>query len=169
MRRLWASLGSLLFFVIAPGTVAGLVPWWITRWRIGAPPAGITSLRWLGALMILIGLVPLAASFARFAWDGLGTPAPVAPPSRLVVSGFYRRVRNPMYVALLVILSGEALVFGDVGIFYWALTFWAGCHLFVTVYEEPTLKRMFGAEYEAYRANVPRWLPRMTPWVSASL
>jgi protein-S-isoprenylcysteine O-methyltransferase Ste14 len=168
MRRFWASLGSVLFFLIAPGTVAGLVPWWITRWQLGAPFGGTAISRWLGAVLIVIGLMPLISSFARFAWDGLGTPAPVAPPSRLVVTGFYRRVRNPMYVALLIVLSGEALFFADMRVFYWALTFWAACHLFVLSYEEPTLTRKFGVEYETYRANVPRWLPRAIPWTTRS-
>ena len=166
MRRFWASLGSILFFFIAPGPVAGLVPWWITRWQLRAPFGGSDFSRLVGAVLIAVGLAPLIASFARFAWDGLGTPAPVAPPSRLVVTGFYRRVRNPMYVALLIILSGEALFFSDVRVFFWALMFWAGCHLFVLGYEEPALKRTFGIEYETYRANVPRWLPRLRPWSS---
>lgn len=164
MRRLWASLGSLLFFGIAPGMVAGLVPWWITEWRLRAPFGDSEVSRWLGAGLIALGLVPLVTSFARFAWVGLGTPAPIAPPTRLVVGGSYRRVRNPMYVALLTILLGEALFFADIRILLWALTFWAGCHLFVLAYEEPALKRQFGAEYESYRANVPRWLPRLRPW-----
>ena len=164
MRRFWASLGSLVFLVIAPGTVAGLVPWWITGWHLGAPFEGAEISRWFGLGLIALGLVPLLTSFARFAWEGLGTPAPIAPPSRLVVGGLYRRVRNPMYVAVLGILLGEALFLADVHVFYWALIFWAACHLFVLGYEEPTLKRTFGAEYQTYRANVPRWLPRATPW-----
>ena len=168
MRRFGASLGSIVFFLIAPGTVAGLVPWWITHWRPGAPFGDNAISRWLGAVLIVTGLAPLLASFARFAWDGLGTPAPIAPPSRLVVTGFYRRVRNPMYVALLMVLSGEALLFADVRVFYWALIFWAACHLFVLGYEEPTLKRKFGPEYDTYRANVRRWLPRLTPWTLPS-
>jgi len=169
MRRFGASLGSIVFFLIAPGTVAGLVPWWITHWRLGAPFGDNAISRWLGAVLIVTGLAPLLASFARFAWDGLGTPAPIAPPSRLVVTGFYRRVRNPMYVALLILLSGEAIFFSDLRVFYWALIFWTGCHLFVLGYEEPTLKRKFGAQYETYRANVPRWLPRIVPWKGPSL
>ena len=95
MTRLWASLGSLVFFILAPGTIAGFVPWWLTRWRIGPPFFGIDALRWVGAALIVLGLLPLFSSFARFAWDGLGTPAPIAPPTNLVVTGFYRRVRKP--------------------------------------------------------------------------
>jgi protein-S-isoprenylcysteine O-methyltransferase Ste14 len=158
----------MLFFLVAPGTVAGLVPWWVTQWRLNAAFGGSQISRWLGAVLIVVGLAPLVASFARFAWEGLGTPAPIAPPSRLVVTGFYRRVRNPMYVALLVILSGEALVLADIRVFYWALIFWAGCHLFVLAYEEPALTRKFGAEYQTYRASVPRWLPRAKPWSAPS-
>src|SRR5215468_11084144 len=89
MRRFWASLGSLVFFILAPGTVVGFVPWWLTRWRIGPPFFGIEPLRWVGAALIVLGLLPLLSSFARFAWDGLGTPAPIAPPTNLVVTGFY--------------------------------------------------------------------------------
>ena len=161
MRRFWASLGSLLFLVIAPGTVAGLVPWWITGWHFGIHGRELAG--WFGLALIVLGLIPLLTSFARFAWEGLGTPAPIAPPTKLVVTGLYRRVRNPMYVALLVILLGEALFFADVRVFYWALMFWAGSHLFVVGYEEPTLKRKFAAEYQTYRASVPRWLPRLRP------
>jgi protein-S-isoprenylcysteine O-methyltransferase Ste14 len=168
MRRFWASLGSLVFFLIAPGTVLGLVPWWITEWQLRAPFGGNGISRWLGAGLIVLGLMPLIASFARFAWDGLGTPAPIAPPSRLVVTGAYRRVRNPIYIALVVVLSGEALFFADVRVLYWALIFWAGVHLVVVGYEEPVLKEKFGAQYETYRTHVPRWLPRMTPWVSTA-
>jgi protein-S-isoprenylcysteine O-methyltransferase Ste14 len=144
--------------------VAGLVPWWITQWQFKPPLAGIAAGRAVGVALILIGLLSLVGSFARFAWTGLGTPAPIAPPNKLVVTGSYRRVRNPMYVALLVVLTGEALLFGDLRVFWWALIFWAGCHVFVTVYEEPTLKRLFGAEYGIYRKNVPRWLPRVRAW-----
>ena len=113
MRRFWASLGSLVFFIVAPGTILGLVPWWLTHWRIGPPFFGIEALRWAGVALIVLGLLPLLSSFARFTWDGLGTPAPIAPPTRLVVTGFYRHVRNPIYIALLTILLGEALLFGD--------------------------------------------------------
>src|SRR5262245_27116032 len=107
MHRFWASLGSLVFFILAPGTVAGFVPGCAPRGRFGPPFFGIEPLRWVGAALIVLGLLPLLSSFARFAWDGLGTPAPIAPPTNLVVTGFYRRVRNPIYVALLIILLGE--------------------------------------------------------------
>jgi len=164
MTRLWASLGSLVFFILAPGTIAGFVPWWLTRWRIGPPFFGIEPLRWVGAALIVLGLLPLLSSFARFAWEGLGTPAPIAPPTNLVVTGFYRRVRNPIYVALLIILLGEALLFGDERVAAWGVLFWLFTFAAVVIYEEPTLRQQFGEEYRTYCKNVPRWVPRLTPY-----
>jgi len=161
MRRFWASLGSLVFFIIAPGTILGLIPWSLTHWHIGPPFLGIDVLRWVGVALIVLGLLPLLSSFARFAWDGLGTPAPIAPPTRLVVTGFYRRVRNPIYVALLVILLGEALLFGDERVAVWGVLFWMFTFAVVVIVEEPALRQQFGTEYETYCRNVPRWLPRL--------
>ncbi|RFB81449.1 methyltransferase family protein [Methylovirgula sp. 4M-Z18] len=161
MQRLWASLGSIVFLVLAPGTVAGLVPWWIADWRLGSDDF---LHRGMGTALIALGLAPLLASFARFAWQGLGTPAPVAPPQHLVVTGCYRHVRNPMYVAVATPLIGEALLFASVGIFAFALIFLIATHLFVIFYEEPTLREKFGDRYMNYRAHVPRWWPLVTPW-----
>ena len=106
----------------------------------------------------------LLDSFGRFALLGLGTPAPVAPPRHLVVSGLYRRVRNPMYVAVLALVLGQALLLGHAVLLEYAAAAWAGFHLFVLLYEEPTLRRSFGAEYERFCANVPRWIPRLRAW-----
>lgn len=164
MRRFWASLGSLVFFILAPGTVAGFVPWWLTRWRVGPPVFGIEALRWVGVALIVLGSLPLLSSFARFAWDGLGTPAPIAPPTNLVVTGFYRRVRNPIYIALLIILLGEALFFGDERVAAWGVLFWLFTFAFVVIYEEPMLRQQFGEEYRTYCKNVPRWVPRVIPY-----
>jgi protein-S-isoprenylcysteine O-methyltransferase Ste14 len=164
MRRLWASVGSMIFLFVAPGTVAGLVPWWITKWQFRPPFLGSSFFRWAGAVLIVAGLMPLVGSFGWFAWEGLGTPAPIAPPIRLVEGGLYRHVRNPMYVAVVVMLLGQALLFADRRVLVWAAVFWLMCHLFVLLYEEPTLARTFGGAYETYRANVPRWIPRLVPW-----
>src|SRR5215831_3630189 len=138
MRRFWASLGSLVFFIIAPGTILGLIPWSFTHWHIGPPLLGIDVLRWVGVALIVLGLLPLLSSFVRFAWDGLGTPAPIAPPTNLVVTGFYRRVRNPIYVALLIILLGEALLFGDERVAAWGVLFWLFTFAVVVIVEEPS-------------------------------
>ncbi len=159
-----AVLGSLLFLVVAPGTVAGLVPWWLSRWELGPPLLGLAPLRALGAVLVVAGAAALLDSVARFALRGLGTPAPVAPPGRLVVTGLYRHVRNPMYVAIVSAVLGQALMLGSTRVLAWALALWLGFHLFVVGYEEPTLRRSFGADYDAYRADVRRWIPRIAPW-----
>ena len=116
-------------------------------------------LRWLGVLFIAAGLPVLLESFARFALEGRGTPAPVLPAARLVVHGFYRYVRNPMYVAVVSVILGQALLLGDVWLLLYAMLVWSGFHLFVLLYEEPKLHGTYGAEYEAYCARVRRWLP----------
>lgn len=167
--RVASVLGSLLFLVVAPGTFAGLLPWWITRWRVLPPLLDWPWLRVLGALLIIFGLPVLLESFGRFALEGRGTPAPIAPPERLVVHGFYRHVRNPMYVAVTSVVLGQGLLLGYAIVLQYALVVLLGFHLFVIGYEEPTLRRSFGAEYEAYCAGVRRWLPRLRPWRSGSM
>lgn len=160
-RRIFAVLGSAVFFVIAPGTVWGLVPWWISRWRVQAPPWDVPPFRVVGGLLILAGLLVVLDSFARFALQGVGTPAPIFPPRHLVVSGFYRYVRNPIYVAGVSAIIGQGLYFGDLRLFEYGALVWLGTHVFVVTYEEPKLRATFGAEYDAYCAHVPRWLPRL--------
>ncbi len=122
----------------------------------------------LGVLLIAAGLPVLLDSFARFALQGLGTPAPVLPPGHLVVTGFFRRVRNPMYVAIVSMILGQGLLFGSTGVLLYGALAWAGFHLFVRGYEEPTLRRRFGPEYDEFCANVPRWIPRLRPWHGAA-
>jgi len=161
MRRCLAVLGSIFFLLLAPGTVAGVVPWWISHWRMQAPLLGFSAFRVAGGLLIAAGTPMLLDSFARFALQGRGTPAPVFPTRHLVVTGLYRYVRNPMYVAVLCVILGQGLVFGNVWVLGYGLLVWLGFHLFVIGYEEPTLSRSFGGEYEAFRANVPRWIPRL--------
>ena len=164
MTRLWAALGSLLFFMIAPGTIVGLIPGSITDWRLKPAFFGVEALRWAGVALAIVGLILLVESFARFVWKGFGTPAPVAPPTKLVVTGFYRRVRNPIYVGLIAIALGEALILGDDRLVFYAAILWLFFHVWVLIIEEPTLMRSFGDEFATFKANVPRWLPRFTPW-----
>jgi protein-S-isoprenylcysteine O-methyltransferase Ste14 len=159
-----AILGTALFLVLAPGTVVGYIPWWISRWHVRPPLLGFTPFRWIGGLLIAIGTVVLLESFARFALQGLGTPAPVFPTKRLVVQGFYRFVRNPMYVAIVSLILGQALLLGDMHVLIYAILAWLVAHLFVLIYEEPTLRKSFGAEYETFCSHVPRWIPRLRPW-----
>jgi protein-S-isoprenylcysteine O-methyltransferase Ste14 len=163
-RRLSAILGSLVFLVVAPGMLAGLGPWWLTRWEVRDTTLANLPVQALGWLLIALGLYVLLESFARFALQGFGTPAPVFPTRKLIVEGFYRFTRNPIYLAVEFIIFGQGLVFGDIRLFLYGVAFWIPCHLFVLFYEEPTLRRTFGTEYEAYTANVPRWLPRLTRW-----
>ncbi len=154
------ALKTLLFTVVVPGSVTILVPYLILTSGDGTPAPGATPLRWLG-------LPPLALGVAIYAWCafdfvsfGRGTPAPIDPPKRLVVRGLYRFTRNPMYVGVLSILCGEALWFGSPALLLYALAVFGMFQTFVVVYEEPTLRRLFGADYERYRAGVPRWVGR---------
>ncbi len=114
--------------------------------------------------MISVGLIPLVSAFAEFVKAG-GTPSPTASPRSLVVAGFNRYVRNPMYVGVLLIILGQALLFGSVDLAIYGVLFWASVAAFVHWYEEPTLSQRFGAAYDAYRRAVPAWRPRLHPWV----
>lgn len=163
MTRPVAVIGSMLFLILVPGTFAGLIPWWITRWDAGySNPALIVA----GGLLAGAGLFALIASVTRFALDGRGTPAPVAPPGTLVVTGLYRHVRNPMYVAVMAIVLGQALMFYNPALIAYAVAIWLAFHAFILMYEEPTLRVGFGDQYAAYFAAVPRWIPRLKPWSS---
>jgi protein-S-isoprenylcysteine O-methyltransferase Ste14 len=166
VQRTIAVLGSAVFFMVAPFTLAGLVPWSITGWHLQPPFLGLELTRGIGAIMILAGVPELVDAFARFALQGLGTPAPIAPPRNLVVTGLYRYVRNPIYVAVVAIILGQAVLMGDWRLIVYSALLWLAFHVFVVAYEEPTLEQAFGREYEAFRAAVPRWIPRMTPWRS---
>jgi protein-S-isoprenylcysteine O-methyltransferase Ste14 len=163
MKRVGAVLGSAIFLAIAPGTVAVYVPWMICHWHVAPPLLGLFSLRMIGALMILAGPAVLLDSFARFAFQGLGTPAPIAPTQHLVVTGLYRHVRNPMYVAVLALILGQGLLFGNVAVLEYGFIVWLMFLGFVVLYEEPTLRRQFGTQYEEYCIRVPRWIPKIKP------
>jgi protein-S-isoprenylcysteine O-methyltransferase Ste14 len=156
MRKVWAVIGSAIFLLAAPGFVAGLVPWWITHWKFGSA----LPLRLLGGGITAIGILGLLDCFRRFALQGIGTPAPVFPTRHLVVTGFYLYVRNPMYLSLLTTILGQGVLFGNVEVIEYGAIVWLLFHLFVLIYEEPTLRSTFGAEYQSYCAEVPRWIPR---------
>jgi protein-S-isoprenylcysteine O-methyltransferase Ste14 len=151
------GLRSLLFLILAPGMVAGYIPLALLR---DGKQVNTGFFGYLAIPLWVIGGMILLWSFWNFIVQGRGTPAPVDPPKDLVATGFYRYVRNPMYVAVLTIVMGHFLWFG-----YWSLLIYAAIlflafHAFVTYYEEPTLKRNFGAAYEEYVKKVPRWIPR---------
>jgi protein-S-isoprenylcysteine O-methyltransferase Ste14 len=157
-------LGTAVFLFVAPGTVAGYVPWLIGKWRIHAPFSGFTTIRVMGGVLMAAGFVILLEAFLRFALQGLGTPAPVFPTKHLVVMGSYRYVRNPMYVAVVSLIVGQGLLFGDMRVLIYGLCAWLLTHFFVLTHEEPTLRKSFPADYAAFSAHVPRWVPRLTPW-----
>jgi protein-S-isoprenylcysteine O-methyltransferase Ste14 len=165
MRRRKAAVGSAVFFLVALGVVAGLIPWLLTRWQVREPlPYYWAPVRVLGGLLLVAGLIALVRAFVLFVVEGFGTPAPIAAPERLVVGGVYRHVRNPMYVAVLGAIVGQALLLGRLGLLLYAAAAWLVAAGFVRFYEEPTLTRRFGADYEEYRRAVPAWWPRLRPW-----
>lgn len=151
------ALRSLLFLVIAPGTVAGYIPLALLR-NGSRAETGIFA--YLAFPLWLVGGVVLLWSFWNFLVQGRGTPAPIDPPKELVATGFYRYVRNPMYVGVLAIIIGHFLWFEYWDLLIYAIVVFVAFHTFVTYYEEPTLKRKFGSSYEEYLKRVPRWIPR---------
>jgi protein-S-isoprenylcysteine O-methyltransferase Ste14 len=164
MRKVSAASGTALFFALAPGVVAGLGPWWLTGWRFHALPAWFVPVRVVGGVVLVVSLVVLVSAFVRFVVEGLGTPAPVAPTERLVVGGLYRYVRNPMYLAVLGAILGQAALLAQPSLVVYAVLCGAAMVLFVRWYEEPTLSRQYGESYAEYRAGVPGWWPRLRPW-----
>ncbi len=161
--RIRAWVGTIVFLVLAPGIVAGLIPWLITGWQTSWRGGGVWPIVVLAGGLILSGVIVLLDAFIRFARAD-GTPAPPLPTSHLVVVGPYRFVRNPMYVAVLGIILGQALLFGS-----WATALYAGVVflavlLFVRLYEEPTLEQEYGDQYREYRGSMPGWIPRVRPW-----
>jgi protein-S-isoprenylcysteine O-methyltransferase Ste14 len=164
VNRVGSMIGSAIFLVVTPGTVAVLVPRWICDWQLAPPLLAFSPFRGMGVLLVCAGVPVLLDSFIRFALQGVGTPAPVAPTRHLVVTGLYRRVRNPMYVAVVSIVVGQGLFFASVHVLEYGLVLWLVMHLFVVGYEEPTLRETFGTEYEQFCAEVHRWRPRLKPW-----
>jgi protein-S-isoprenylcysteine O-methyltransferase Ste14 len=156
-RAIGPILKTMLFTLVAPGTVLVLVP----RWLLGGFPRPEPGpLTWLGELVILLG----AAIYFRCAWEfavrGLGSPAPIAPTKFLVTTALHRYVRNPMYIGVLTVLLGEAVTFRSAVLLGYATFFCVPVELFVVFYEEPALRRQFGESYEEYRRSVPRWIPK---------
>ena len=157
-RTLGPILKTILFTILVPGTVAVLVPRWLMGgfvWPANSP------LSWLGTLITAVG----AAIYFRCAWEfavrGLGTPAPIAPTKFLVTTALHRYVRNPMYIGVAMVILGESVLFRSAHLVEYAALMLLIAHVFVVLYEEPTLQRTFGESYEEYRRTVPRWTPRI--------
>lgn len=151
-------INTLLFTILVPATVGGWIPLWL---RENSSVTDIPALRWLGILLIAAGVVIyLHTAFWGFAMRGRGTPAPIAPTAKLVIHGLHRYVRNPMYIGVGLIVPGQSVLFGSWHIAEYLVVFAVVVHLFVISYEEPTLQKQFGDEYDQYRRRVPRWIPR---------
>ena len=161
MRKPAAAATSLAWFAAIGGTFGCLLPYLLNYWHLRQPLPHWWIAQAVGALLICGGMIPLAGSFLEFFKAG-GTPVPVASPPRLVVSGFYRYVRNPIYAGFTAVLIGQALLFGSAGLLEYTVVAWGIGAAAVRLYEEPILTRRFGAEYRAYRRAVPAWIPWLT-------
>jgi protein-S-isoprenylcysteine O-methyltransferase Ste14 len=159
VSRLVATFLSALFFVAVPGFVAGVGPVLVAdgahqSTKTPAPAAAA------GVIAIVVGAAGLVWAFAQFVVEGRGTPSPTAPTDALVVRGLYRWVRNPMYVAVLLVIAGQALVHWQTAVAVYGVVAASAMVAFVRLYEEPTLAREYGEAYDAYRRAVPGWIPR---------
>ena len=159
VNRFAPLLKTALFTVFVPGTVAGYVPWRL-RGHSSIATRGVEEATAIAVIVVGV-LIYLYTAFWGFAWTGGGTPAPIAPTKTLVVRGLHRFVRNPMYLGVLLAIAGQAWLFRSRDTFIYLLCLWVGFHLFVLLYEEPTLTKHFGEEYERYRKSVPRWIPKL--------
>ena len=150
---------TLIFTALVPGSATLLIPYLLLSSGGELRSLELGFFQFLGFPLIILGVVFYLWCAWNFTFTGRGTPAPFDPPSVFVARGLYRVVRNPMYVGMLTIFIGEGIAFGSLTLFTYAVFFWTLFHLFVRFYEEPTLKKKFGASYEAYCRSVPRWIP----------
>jgi protein-S-isoprenylcysteine O-methyltransferase Ste14 len=162
MRKPATAAASLAWFTAVGGTFGCLLPYLLNYWHFRQPLPYWWIAQAAGAVAICGGMVPVAGSFLEFFKAG-GTPVPAASPPRLVVSGWYRYVRNPIYAGFTIVLIGQALLFGSAGLLEYTVVAWIIGAAAVRWYEEPVLTRKFGADYQAYRRNVPAWIPRPRP------
>jgi len=151
-------LKTLLFTIVAPGTVTVLLPYLFFSTRRTVEIPAWEALRFIGLAPLLIGFGIYLWCAYDFAAKGRGTPAPIDPPKQLVRSGLYRFTRNPMYVGIMLILLGEAIFFSSATLLFYASVVFLGFNAFIFFYEEPVLRRLFGESYARYCAEVPRWI-----------
>jgi protein-S-isoprenylcysteine O-methyltransferase Ste14 len=160
MRKSQALVRSSIFFLAAPGCVVGVIPYWLSGWRLERPLHHWLPLRVAGAALLIASTAVLIHAFARFVTEGAGTPAPIAPTERLVIGGAYRYVRNPMYLAVVGAIVGQAAILWQLRLLFYASLVFLVVASFVRSYEEPRLRRTYGVTYDRYRQSVPGWLPR---------
>lgn len=153
---------TILTFLLVQGAMVVAVPV-VLGWLfpIGLWPDGLIWLRWTGLLVLPLGLIPILWAEALFVFVGKGTPLPIEPPKEFVISGPFRFVRNPMYLGLLTLIIGMALLLDRLVVLGYAGVFLAGVTVFLLVFEEPQLRRRFGASYQEFLEHVPRWIPRL--------
>ena len=157
---MWLLLRSLMFVLLLPGTMTAVLPAAILASWPGAAVSTRGPRAWAAGIAIAVGAAGLLRCIWEFAARGRGTLAPVDPPTRLVVSGLYRYVRNPMYVCVVTILGGEALLWRSAALATYAVAVLGIFHAFIVLYEEPTLRRTFGESFSGYARSVSRWIPR---------
>lgn len=157
------AIKTLLWSIFVPGTVTLVVPYRLLSSRANYLDVEFSYLRLPGLLPIVAGVVLYIWCAWDFTFLGKGTPAPFDPPKELVVKGPYRYVRNPMYIFVGLTLAGEAIVFKSMRIAIFAIVALAFLHVWILLYEEPTLRRKFGEAYANYCRRVSRWLPRSQP------
>jgi protein-S-isoprenylcysteine O-methyltransferase Ste14 len=150
---------NIIFTLVVPATGAVYLPWWILHQSYAAP----TPVTWPAVAIVAAGAGGYLWCVSIFARVGRGTPGPWDPPRRFVASGPYRWVRNPIYVAAMTVILGEAWLFRSSPLLLYAVGAAVFFHLFVILYEEPTLRRKFGEPYQEYLRTTPRWIPRRPP------
>ena len=159
----FAVVGTITFAPLFAGSVIVLGPYLLSGWKLDAPFFAWAPSRWIGGALAIFPVPPLLDFLVRFVREGHGTPAPFAPPRRLVVSGPFRYVRNPAYLCAVSMIAGQGLFLASMSVLAYAVVVALAFHLFVVLYEEPTLRETFGADYVAYCREVPRWVPRLIP------
>ena len=155
---------TLIFTILVPGTVAVLIPNRLASSPVARGTVPLDSFRYVGLVFVAAGALIYLLCAWDFAFAGKGTPAPIDPPKELVIRGLYKYVRNPMYVGVLSLVLGQALIFEALALFVYAGLLFLAFNLFVLFYEEPALTRKFGEAYRKYREAVPRWIPRSRGW-----
>ncbi len=156
-------LKTLLFTVLVPGTTLGVIPYLLLKTGRGKWAVDFIGFTVGGVLLVVLGVLIYLKCAWDFATRGQGTPSPHDPPRKLVITGLYRYSRNPMYVGIIAISGGEALLFHSYLLGLYALGLALAFHIWIIIYEEPTLRRMFGEAYEEYCRRVPRWVGRRGP------